>query len=79
MKLEYIVVYENSLNKFEIEHCWIKVKVTGGWIKAKVTGGLETFSPFTTKQTVRSFAQARKFILSMYVHLILILVYKIYM
>ena len=30
MKLEYIVVYENSLDKFEIEHHWIKVNVTVG-------------------------------------------------
>ena len=28
MKLEYIVVYDNSLYKCDIGHCWIKVKVT---------------------------------------------------
>ena len=30
MKLEYIVVYENSSDEFDIEHCRIKVKVTVG-------------------------------------------------
>ena len=30
MKLEYIVVYENNSDKFDIEHCRIKVKVTVG-------------------------------------------------
>ena len=71
MKLEYIVVYENSSEKFEIEqpsdqgqgHC----------------RPLE-ISPFTTIQTVRSYnltlLQARKLILSMYV--LLIEVYRIY-
>ena len=71
MKLEYFVVYEKSLEEFDIEHCHIKVKVTVG---------LEKFSPFTTIQTVRSYSltlvQARKLILSMYIHLIQI--YKIY-
>ena len=70
-KLEYIVVYENSSDKFDIELRQIKVKVTVG---------LQKFSPFTTIQTVRSYSstlvQARNLILSMYVHLILI--YKIY-
>ena len=28
MKLEYIVVYENSSDEFDIEYCRIKVKVT---------------------------------------------------
>ena len=28
MKLEHVVVYENSLDKFKIGHCPIKVKVT---------------------------------------------------
>ena len=28
MKLEYIVLYENSSDKFDIELCRIKVKVT---------------------------------------------------
>ena len=70
MKLEYVVVYENSLDEFDIEHHRIKVKVTVG---------LQKFSPFTTIQTVRSYystlVQDRKLILSMYVHLIVI--YKI--
>ena len=30
MKLEYIVVYENSSDTFDIEHCRIKVKGTVG-------------------------------------------------
>ena len=71
MKLENIVVYENSSHEFDIEHHWIKVKVTVG---------LQKFSPFTTIQTVNSYnsslVQARKLILSIYVHLIVI--YKIY-
>ena len=71
MKLEYIVVYENSSEKFDIVHHRIKVKVTVG---------LQKFSPFTTILTVRSYnstlVQARKLILSMYVHLIVL--YKIY-
>ena len=71
MKLEYIVVYENSSDEFVIEHHRIKVKVT-------VT--LQKFPPFTTIQTFRSnnstLVKARKLILSMYVHLIVI--YKIY-
>ena len=70
-KLEYIVVYENSSDEFDIELCRIKVKVTVG---------VQKFFPFTTIQTVRSYSstlvQARNHILSMYVHLILI--YKIY-
>ena len=61
-----------SLDSFDIEHCQIKVKVTVG---------LQNFSPFTTIQSVRShnapLVQARKLILSMYDHLILI--YKIYL
>ena len=71
MKLGYFVVYENSSDKFDIEHCWVKVKVTVG---------IQKFSPFTTIQTVKSYnltlVQDRKLILSVYVHLILI--YKIY-
>ena len=71
-RLEYIVVYENSSDKFDIELRQIKVKVTVG---------VQKFSPFTTIQTVRSYSstlvQARNLILSMYVHLILI--YKIYL
>ena len=46
MKLEYTVVYENSLDECNIEHCWIKVKVTVG---------VQKFSPFTTIQIVRSY------------------------
>ena len=30
MKLEYMLVYENSSDNFNIEHHWIKVKVTVG-------------------------------------------------
>ena len=71
MKLEYIVVNENSSEEFDIEHHRIKVKVTVG---------LQIFSPVTTIQTVRSYnstlVQARKLILSKHVHLIVI--YKIY-
>ena len=67
--LEYIVVYENSSNEFDIELHWVKVTV-----------GVQKFSPFTTIQTVRSYSsalvQARNLILSIYLHLILI--YKIY-
>ena len=70
-KLEYIVVYENSSDEFDIELRRIKVKVTVG---------VQKFFPFTTIQTVRSYSsilvQARNLILSMYVHLVQI--YKIY-
>ena len=70
-KSEYIVVYENSSDEFDIELHRIKVKVTVG---------VQKFSPFTTIQTVRScsstLVQARNLILSIYLHLILI--YKIY-
>ena len=70
-KSEYIVVYENSSDEFDIELHRIKVKVTVG---------VQEFSPFTTIQTVRSYSstlvQARNLILSIYLHLILI--YKIY-
>ena len=70
-KLEYIIVYENSSDEFDIELRRIKVKVTVG---------VQKFSPFTTIQTVRSYSsilvQARNLILSMYVHLVQI--YKIY-
>ena len=69
-KLEYIVVYENSLDEFELELHRIKVKVTVG---------VQKFSPFTTIQTVRSYSstlvQARNLKLCIYLHLILI--YKI--
>ena len=67
MKSEYIVVYENNLDEFDIELHRIKVKVTAG---------VQKFSPFTTIQTVRSYSstlvQARNLILSIYLHLILI-------
>ena len=70
-KSEYIVVYENSSDEFDIEFYRIKVKVTVG---------VQKFSPFTTIQTVRSYSstlvQARNLILSICLHLILI--YKIY-
>ena len=70
-KLEYIVVYENSSDEFDIELRRIKVKVTVG---------VQKFFPFTKIQTVRSYSSTlvshRNLILSMYVHLILI--YKIY-
>ena len=69
-KSEYIVVYENSSDEFDIELHRIKVKVTVG---------VQKFSPFTTIQTVRCYSsplvQARNLILSIYLHLILI--YKI--
>ena len=71
MKLEYIVVHKNSSEEFDIEHCWIK---------DKVTLDLQKFSKFTTTQTVRSYnstlVQARKLILG--VHVPLIVIYKIY-
>ena len=44
-KLDYIVVYENSSDEFDIVH----------QIKVKVTVGVQKFSPFTTKQTVKSY------------------------
>ena len=69
-KSEYIILYENSSDEFDIELHQIKVKVTVG---------VQKFSPFTTIQTVRSYSltlvQARNLILSTYLHLILI--YKI--
>ena len=69
-KSEYIVVYENSSDEFNIELHRIKVKVTVG---------AQKFSPFTTIQTVRSYSsslvQARNLILSIFLHQILI--YKI--
>ena len=70
-KSEYIVVYENSSDEFDIELHRIKVKVTVG---------VQKFSSFTTIQTVRSYSstlvQAKNLILNIYLHLILI--YKIY-
>ena len=44
LKLEHIVVYENSSEEFDIGHCPIKVKVT--------------VSPFTTIQTVKAHISA---------------------
>ena len=71
LKLEHIVVYENSSDEFNIGHCPIKVKVTA-W--------LWNFSPFTTIQTVKAhisaLAHVRKLWLSMSVNHIII--YKIY-
>ena len=62
MKLEYIAVYNNNSDEFDIGLRRVKVKVTVG---------LQKFSPFTTIQTVRSYnstlVQARKLILNMYV------------
>ena len=70
-KSEYIVVYENSSDEFDIELHRIKVKVTVG---------VQKISPFTTIQTVSSYSltlvQARNLILSIYLHLIP--TYKIY-
>ena len=64
-KLEYIVVYENSSDEFDIELHRIKVKVIVG---------VQTFCPFTTMQIVRSYSsrlvQARNLIFSKYVHLV---------
>ena len=45
LKLEHIVVYENSSDEVGIGHCPIKVKVTGVTLK---------FFPFTTIQTVKA-------------------------
>ena len=41
LKLEHIVIYENSSDEFDIRHCLIKVK-------------LVNFSPFTTIQKLSS-------------------------
>ena len=72
MKFIHIVVYENYSDKFNIGHYWIKVKVT-----ARV----QTVFLFTAIQTVRSYkstlGQARKLILSIYVHLILLYILSI--
>ena len=46
MKLQHIVVYDSSLDNFDIGHCWIKVHVTVGFRK---------FSPFTAIQIARSY------------------------
>ena len=70
-KLDYIAVYENSSDEFDIGLRWIKVKVTVA---------IQKFSPFTSMQNIRSYSptlvQARNLILHLYLHLILI--YKIY-
>ena len=71
MKLGYIVIYENSSDKFDIEHCRIKVNVTVG---VQMFLHLPQFN--LSRCYNSTLAQARKLILSMYVHLILI--YKIY-
>ena len=61
MKVEYIVVYENTLDKFDNGH--------------QGQGHRWTFPPFTKIQTIRSYnstlVQARKLKLSLYVHLII--------
>ena len=55
------LVYENNLDKFDIGHYRIKVKVTAG---------VQIIFPFTAIQSVRSYnsalAQARKLILGIY-------------
>ena len=70
MKLEYMVVHENSSDEFDIGLRRNKVKVTVC---------IQNFPPFTTIQSIRSYSstlvQARHLILSMYIYLILI--YKI--
>ena len=64
MRFEYVFVYENILDKFDIGHCWLRIR------------GHQTFSPFSAIQTVRScnsiLVQARMLLLSMYDHLIII-------
>ena len=45
MKFKYIVVYEKCLDKFNIGHYQIKVKVTGG---------VQTVFPFTSIQIMSS-------------------------
>ena len=62
LKLEHIVVSENTSDEFNIGHCQIKVKVTAR---------LLNFSSFTTIQTVKSYmyilalAHVRKLLLGM--------------
>ena len=51
LKFEYVVVYANISDMFDIVHCQIKVKVTVG---------LKTFSSFTTIQTDRAYNSTRK-------------------
>ena len=63
MKFANFTGYENNLDKCDIGHCQIKIKVTVG---------LKRFPPFTMIQIVRShnlaLVQAKKFILSMYIY-----------
>ena len=47
MKLEYIVVYENSSDEFDIEHHRIKVKVTVGLQKFSPLPQCKLSSPIT--------------------------------
>ena len=56
MKLEYIEVYENSSDEFDIEHCQIKVKITVGVQKA-----------FSEKPIV-AFTNSTVFILGFYIY-----------
>ena len=67
IKFKYIVVNENNLDKFNIRHCWTKVKVTTlkffSILQYKFSG------PITLVQT-------RKLIFSVYVYLIIL--YKFY-
>ena len=69
MTLEFVVEYENSLEKFDIGHYQIKVKVT-------------VVCRFTVIQTVRycysTLTQARTLILNMNVHIIVILKMYVY-
>ena len=67
MKLEYIVVYENSWDKFGIEHCRMKVKVTVGLKNFQHLSQYKLSGPIS-----QLCAQAWKLILSMYVHLIIV-------
>ena len=71
MKFEYVEVYIDGSDKFNIGYRWIKVKVTVG---------LQIFFPYSTIKTVTTYTlavvQARKLIFSMHVHLVK--VYTIY-
>ena len=63
MKFKYIIVSENSLDKFDIGQC----QGQGHGVTCR------NFSAFTAIQTVNStLAQARKLTLSVYVYLIII-------
>ena len=67
MKFKYIVRYEYSSDECDVGHYRIKVKVTAG---------VQMVFPFTAIQIVRPYnstlVRARKLILSVYLHLILI-------